>query len=39
MKKSEIGSWKYKFRHWFIMLNGSKIYDEKEEKKIISHGH
>ena len=31
-EKSEIGSWKYKFRHWFIMLNGSKIYDEKEEK-------
>lgn len=29
---SEIGSWKYKFRHWFIILNGSKIYDEKEEK-------
>lgn len=31
-EKREIGSWKYKFRHWFIMLNGSKIYDEKEEK-------
>ncbi|ABG86010.1 hypothetical protein CPR_0104 [Clostridium perfringens SM101] len=31
-EKSEMGSWKYKFRHWFIMLNGSKIYDEKEEK-------
>lgn len=29
---SEIGSWKYKFRHWFIILNGLKIYDEKEEK-------
>ena len=29
---SEIGSWKYKFRHWVIILNGSKIYDEKEEK-------
>ncbi|GAA0068082.1 MAG: hypothetical protein E6748_13040 [Clostridium perfringens] len=29
---SEIGSWKYKFRYWFIILNGSKIYDEKEEK-------
>lgn len=29
---SEIGNWKYKFRHWFIILNGSKIYDEKEEK-------
>ncbi len=29
-----MGSWKYKFRHWFIMLNGSKIYDEKEEKII-----
>lgn len=29
---SEIGSWKYKFRYWFIILNGSKIHDEKEEK-------
>ena len=26
-EKSEMGSWKYKFRHWFIMLN-----DEKEGK-------
>lgn len=31
-EKDEIGSWKYKFRHWFIMLNGSKRFDEKENK-------
>lgn len=31
-EQEEMGSWRYKFRHWLIMLNGSKKYDEKENK-------
>ncbi|MDZ4994474.1 hypothetical protein GNF80_16130 [Clostridium perfringens] len=31
-EQEEMGSWRYKFRHWLIMLNGSKTYDEKENK-------
>lgn len=31
-EKHEMGSWRHKFRHWLIMFNGSKKYDERENK-------
>lgn len=31
-ENNELGSWKHKFRHWLIMFNGSRKYDEKENK-------
>ena len=32
LEEKEIGSWRHKFRHWLIMFNGSKKYDEKENR-------